>query len=246
MHHRDAETQGFFLFSDEIVSLSLDTTTRAGSVAVLRGPALLAELVGDPAVPHGQRLPLDLERVLAQAGLGIADVSLLAVAAGPGSFTGIRIGMATAQGLAMARGLRVVPVSTLEALARGGANPTRAVAAWMDAHRGEVYGALYGPQGRDVRIPAAVATAQALLDAWREAIGAAGAAFIGDGAARYRDAIEAAFGERATLLPTPPLAGLIGQIAAANPGRAVGPHALVPIYVRKPDVELARERRPGA
>jgi tRNA threonylcarbamoyladenosine biosynthesis protein TsaB len=234
------------LASGEIVILSVDTTARAGSVAVLRGPVVVAELTGDAAVPHGQRLPLDLERVLAQAGLGIADVSLLAVAAGPGSFTGIRIGIATVQGLAMSRGLRVVPVSTLDALAQAGANATRAVATWIDAHRGEVYGALYGPGGRDTRVPAAAATAETLLAGLGEPLGTGGAVFIGDGAVRYRDVIAAALGERATILPTPPLAGLIGQIAAAEPAGAVGPHALVPIYVRKPDVELARDRRPGS
>ncbi len=67
--------------------------------------------------------------------------------------------------------------------------------------------------------------------------------FIGDGAVRYEAAIRERFGPGARILPAPPLAGIIGQLAAAAPDRAVLPHAVVPIYVRRPDVELARSRR---
>lgn len=225
--------------------LSIDTTTRAGSVAVLRGDVILAELVGDPLVKHGQRLPGDLKRVLDMAGEALRNVALYAVAVGPGSFTGLRVGIATMQGLAMASGARIVPVSTLEALALAGVNATRLVGAWMDAQRGEVYATLYAPDGQDVRMPAVPARPEVVLDAWAQAIGAHDVVFIGDGAVRYRDVIEATMGERASVMPPPPLAGLIGRIAAANPGRAVVPHAVVPIYVRKSDAELARDRRSG-
>ena len=89
------------------------------------------------------------------AGVGMRDVDLLAVASGPGSFTGLRIGIATIQGLAMAHGKRVVPVSALEALARAAVNPPiDTIAAWMDAQRGEVFAALYSADGRDLLIPA--------------------------------------------------------------------------------------------
>ena len=227
----------------ELIILSLDTTTRGGSAAVLRGDAVLAEITGNPAVMHGERLPLDLIRVLDMAGVGLEDVSLLAVAAGPGSFTGMRVGIATMQGLAMATGIRIVAVSTLEALARGGTNASRLIGAWMDAQRGEVYATLYAPDGRDVRIPPLAAKPRAILDAWADTIGSHEAVFVGDGAVRYRDAIVSALGARATVVPPPALAGLIGQIAAADPGRAVVPHAVVPIYVRKSDAEIARDRR---
>ena len=133
-----------------MIILALDTTTRAGSAAVLRDGVVLAELSGDPALTHGQRLPGELMRVLAQADVRIEDVDLFAVAAGPGSFTGLRVGIATVQGLAMARSRRVVPVSTLDALAWAAANAAgaaanadRRIAAWMDAQRGDVFAALY-------------------------------------------------------------------------------------------------------
>jgi len=78
---------------------------------------VLVESPGDPAHTHGQRLPGELMRLLDQAGVRIEDVDLFAVAAGPGSFTGLRVGIATVQGLAMARRRRVVAGSTLDALA---------------------------------------------------------------------------------------------------------------------------------
>ena len=207
---------------------------------------MLAELSGDPALPHGQRLPADLMRALELAGVDRSDVELFAVAVGPGSYTGMRVGIATVQGLAMATGTRVVPVSTLDALARAGTNAARVIGAWMDAQRGEVYAALYAPDGGDVLMPPVAARPADLVEAWAQAIGTRDAVFIGDGAVRYREAIEPVLGARASVMAPPPLAGLVGQIAAAHPARAVLPHAVIPMYVRKPDVELARDRRSGA
>ena len=234
------------------VILSFDTTTRAGSVAVLRGEEVLIETAGDPAVTHGHRLPGDVERALAAAGVRMEEVELIAVAAGPGSFTGLRVGIATAQGLAFARGLRVVPISTLDALAREAAGAAAVapggIAVWVDAQRGEVFSALYAADGRSCRIPPSPAPPADTLDAWAAAPGAAPAArllFTGDGAVRYRTVIAERLGARADVRePAPLLAGIIGRMAAAEPGRAVLPHAVVPIYVRRPDAELARER-PG-
>jgi tRNA threonylcarbamoyladenosine biosynthesis protein TsaB len=229
-----------------MIILSLDTTTRAGSAAVLRGDVILAELSGDPDVTHGERLPGELMQVLAEAAIRIEDVELFAVAAGPGSFTGLRVGIATVQGLAMARSRRVVPVSALDALARAAINANDPIAAWMDAQRGEVFSALYAPDSRDVLIEAESSPPDGLLEAWRQQPGFRTPIFVGDGAVRYRNEIVSRLGDRARVLPPPPLAGLIGQIAAAAPQRAVLPHAVVPIYVRKPDAELARARRAAA
>jgi tRNA threonylcarbamoyladenosine biosynthesis protein TsaB len=151
------------------------------------------------------------------------------------------VGIATAQGLAMARARRVVPVSALEALARAAINPHAPIAAWMDAHRGEVFSEVYAPDGRDVLVQAQSSQPSALLDAWGDTPGGT-PVFIGDGAVRYRAEIEGRFKD-ARVLPPPPLAGLIGQIAAGSIERAVLPHAVVPIYIRRPDAELARSRR---
>lgn len=231
-----------------MIILALDTTTRAGSAAVLRDGAVAAEYIGDPEVTHGERLPADLTRLLDAAAARIEDVELFAVAAGPGSFTGLRVGIATVQGLAMARGRRVVPVSVLEALARAAADSGLPVAAWMDAQRGEVFAELYAADGRTVTRPARAASPAVLLEEGvdeEDVAAAAGlAVFIGDGAVRYREQITARYAA-ARILHPPSLAGIIGQIAAEAPDRAVRPHALLPIYVRRPDAELARARREG-
>lgn len=209
---------------------------------MLRGSTVLHEMAGDAAITHTQRLPADLVRTLDAAGLRLTDVDLFAVAAGPGSFTGIRVGIGTVQGLAMATGRRVVPVSTLDALGRAGANPSRPVAAWMDAQRGEVFAALYAPNGRDQLMASTNASPPATLEAWGARVTVGDATFIGDGAVRYGEVIRAA-GAQARILAAPLLAGIIGTLAADDPARAVLPHAVVPIYIRRPDVELARARR---
>jgi tRNA threonylcarbamoyladenosine biosynthesis protein TsaB len=232
--------------------LAIDTTTRAGSVAIVRGDAVLRggavlgddavlyDAEGDGAVTHGQRLPGDIMRAVEGAGLRLEEVELFAVAAGPGSFTGLRVGIATVQGLAMACGRRVVPVSVLEALGRAGAGPAHPTGAWMDAQRGQVFAALYAPDGTVLAGPTAL-TPNETLDAWRGLASVAEIQFIGDGAVRYADDLERAGARR--IAPAPPLARVIALIAAGAPQRAVLPHAIVPVYVRRPDAELARDRR---
>jgi tRNA threonylcarbamoyladenosine biosynthesis protein TsaB len=247
--------------------LALDTTTRGGSAAVARDGSLLAAHTGDPDLTHGQRLPGDLMRTLDRAGVRVEDLGLLAVASGPGSFTGLRVGIAAIQGLAIAKQLPVVPVPTLDALAasafltsgvttEGGASPLvwrgeRFVAAWMDAQRGEVYAALYrvvDPHAANnaheqVHVPIAAAPA-AVLESW--GLTSSGTVlFIGDGAVRYGDLVAARHGSHARVVQAPPLAPAVARIAFEYPQRAVNPHALEPVYIRRPDAELARDRREG-
>ena len=246
--------------------LALDTTSREGSVAVVRDGVLIHQHRGDPRVTHGERLPGDMMRALNGAGIGAGDLDLLAVAVGPGSFTGLRVGVAAVQGLALARGLSVVPVPTLEALARGVASafrrkeddpPVELIAPWMDGQRGEVFAALYevlppneelppkgGSHGGSHEIHSPIAAPpDVVLDAWQLCSSEAPVVFIGDGAVRYRDLLAARLGTRARILEPPPLAAIIARIAFDEPHRAVEPHAIVPLYVRRPDAELARERR---
>ena len=225
-----------------MIILALDTTTRDGSIAVLHDAVVRVERGGDGSVTHGQRLPGELADALSAAGVRREDVDLLAVAAGPGSFTGLRVGIATIQGLAMAHGKRVVAVSALEALARAAVNSRNTIGAWMDAQRGEVFAALYATDGKDLLIPAVSAAPATVVRTWLTSADLRRTTFIGDGAVRHAEVLR----ELATDVPVlrpPLLAGLIGQIAAENPSRAVLPHAIVPIYVRRPDAELARARR---
>lgn len=226
--------------------LALDTTTRTGSVALVRDGVVMHAHSGDPQWTHGQRLPGELIEACAAARVAIADVERFAVAAGPGSFTGLRIGIAAIQGLAMARGGRIVPVSSLEAIAVAAADEPARVAAWMDAQRGEVFAQMFErvpgrAAARPLTDPISAPPAEVLA---RHAAWLDDATFEGDGAVRYRDAILAARGPGARAAQVSPrLAGALGLIAFEAPERAVLPHAVEPIYVRRPDAEIARDRR---
>jgi tRNA threonylcarbamoyladenosine biosynthesis protein TsaB len=210
---------------------------------VLHDRTIRVEHVGDPSLTHGQRLPGELDAALIEAGIRIEDVDLLAVAAGPGSFTGLRVGIATIQGIAMAQRKRVVPISALEALARAAINSDHPIGAWMDAQRKEVFAALYAANGRDEVVPPVSTFPDVVLKTWSDTVDVTRVVFVGDGAIRHEALLRREIGGEVSILTPPPLAGLIGQIAAENPGRAVLPHAIVPVYVRRSDAELARARR---
>src|SRR5829696_7945223 len=132
------------------VILGFDTATPATAVALARGDDVV-EARHDPAPgerPGHQTMLLALvDRVMHEAGASWDDVERLAVGVGPGTFTGLRIGVATARGLAQARGLGLVGVSTLEALARG-VDTTRPVLAVVDARRGEAFAAAWHERER--------------------------------------------------------------------------------------------------
>jgi tRNA threonylcarbamoyladenosine biosynthesis protein TsaB len=232
--------------------LALDTTTRAGSAALIEDDRVVLERPGYSAATHAERLPGELLAVLSAAGVTLAEVDVFAVASGPGSFTGLRVGIATVQGLAFAGGRPLVAVSALEALgqiAAEDAAPGALVAAWIDAHRGDVFSALYrvgsGPSfapSRLVEIDApAVDPPSATLSRW-SGEGLAVHSFVGDGAALYASVIA-----RGRVLPTPWLAGAVGRIAAhrARAGQTIEPALVQPLYVRRPDAEIAREDRRG-
>jgi len=222
--------------------LALDTTTRAGSVALAETGAIVEARAGDPSRTHGERLPGAILELLAARGLGIADIDLYAVAAGPGSFTGLRVGIACIQGLALATGRRVVAVSALDALAHTARAGGSLVAAWIDAQRGEIFSALYDGQTA-VEAPS-VATPARTLELWRPRLVDRPVVAIGDGAARYRDLLVQTLGSRLRLFDpiAPLLAPSIAELAGreAEAGRTIAPHAIVPIYIRRPDAELAR------
>lgn len=232
-----------------MLTLALDTTTRAGSAAVLDGESVLSVIEGDAARTHGERLPGELEAALRAAGVAARDVQLLAVATGPGAFTGLRIGLAAMQGLASVLEIPVIGVSALEALAASVDPTPLATAAWMDAHRGEVFAARFTrpPSPAEPADPdggVIVAAPAIILTQWAHD-GAVPRRFIGDGAVRYRDEIQRHAGEGVVVLDPPaalaPWLARLGQARAR--GEAGPPHALQPMYVRRPDAELERLRR---
>lgn len=124
--------------------LAVDTTTPHGSVALLENSNLLAEVSCVSSLTHSERLLPAVDLILSQRDLTIKDVEAFAVAAGPGSFTGIRIGLSTIKSFALASGNPVAPVSTLKALALKLKLPhNRLLCPLLDARKGEVYAALF-------------------------------------------------------------------------------------------------------
>jgi len=220
--------------------LALDTTNRAGSVALVVDDQVVDERAGDASRTHGERLPAELE----QLGAAWDSIDVFAVAVGPGSFTGLRIGIATMQGLALVTGRRLVGVSALEALAQlasADRGPGELIASWVDAQRGEVFSALYrvadAPMFTPERLVELESPAVGSPDATRAAWSRhhlVSAVFAGDGAMRYIEGIP----------PPPLLAGAIGRMAATSAfrGVTVSPAGIHPLYVRRPDAELARDR----
>ena len=230
--------------------LALDTTTRAGSVAVVKDELVLLERAGDAARTHAERLPAEILSALSDVGASLGDVDLFAVASGPGSFTGLRIGIATIQGLALATSRSVVAISALEALAHLASVDRAAgdvIAVWMDAYRREVYSALYRVAGANLysedrleELEGAVASApESALARWLD-LGWRPALWIGDGSAVYSLTIEG-IGE---VRNTEPIAGTIGRLAISKSRArgAINPAAIQPLYVRRPDAEVARDR----
>jgi tRNA threonylcarbamoyladenosine biosynthesis protein TsaB len=229
-----------------VIILALDTTTRGGSVAVADDERMLALLPGDESRTHGERLPGEIARALEMAALSKAQIDLLAVATGPGAFTGLRIGLAAIQGLAMTLHKPVVGISALDALAaQVPPGDAELIVPWMDAQRGDVFATLIDAQsGATIEMPVASNPA-ALLDAWRQHLDGRRAVFIGDAAARDAELIARGGNGRWTIRRPGPLAPQIAELGRerAARGESGPPHALEPIYVRRPDAEIERDRR---
>lgn len=214
--------------------LGLDASTSATAVALLpdAGPPREAREAAAPGgrPQHSQRLLALSAQLLDAAGLGWSDVGLIAVGAGPGSYTGLRIALATGRGIARAHGAALVGVSSLQALAEPVSG--RGAIAVLDARRGEAFLAAYR-DGAQLLAPS-VCAPQAL--GALAAAAAPGGLAVGDGALRYRDELEGAGVEVAPEHSELHLlsAGAICRLAAAGAAAAA-----LPDYLRAPDAEIA-------
>jgi tRNA threonylcarbamoyladenosine biosynthesis protein TsaB len=214
--------------------LAVDTTTERGSVALAEGGELRGEVRLASPDGHSRRLLGAVEFLLGSLGLRPGDIDGFAVTTGPGSFTGLRVGLGTVQGLALASGRPCVGLSALDVLAFRVAGEAPATVAMIDAYRGEVYGAVYDRDGRPAG-PAAVERPESLVARAPEE-----AAFFGDGAQRHRALIRSL--RPRAVLPSRSLF-LAGSLAAMSEaafarGEGVAPGALRPLYLREPDIRL--------
>ena len=223
--------------------LSIESATRVMSVAVLEGETLLAEISTFDERVHSERLLPAVDQLLRIADLSLDEIEAFAVSIGPGSFTGLRIGLATLKGLAFGSDRPAVAVPTLAALTLAAAGAAGPVAALLDARRDEVYAAcLAGPGDIGTPlIPDAVFTAEELAAALPHSC----TVVVGEGA----EGVAAAAAERAgggmVLLPAALgrarafHTGLLGARLLAR-GEGQRSEDLVPRYVRRAEAEVRR------
>lgn len=229
-----------------MILLALDTSTRTGSVAVLAGEDVLAESSRRVPGTHSEYLIPEIDRMMMDNGLTFGDLDAVAVGLGPGSFTGTRIGLSTAKGLALGAGLSIVGIPSLDAIAHSATLTGFQICPVLNAGKGEVYAALYGSSaegGLEKRTGDLVLTPLALVEMITETT-----IFVGGGALFHREFLTDRLGGLA-LFATPdqclPRAAMIAFLAAErlNEGPADDPGGLCPNYVRKCEAEITWARR---
>ena len=227
----------------------METSTLTGAAALLEGDTVVAECRLSVALTHSERLLPAVDHLLRAAGRALADVDALAVALGPGSFTGLRIGVSTMKSLAYATGKPLVGVPTLDALAWTLPFAVHPVCPILDAKKGEVYAALYRTgAGRLERLWETQALAPERLAAALAAEVRGPVVFLGDGVAPFAPLLRRLLGEDARLVPPAnrlPSAATVAELgqAALERGESADPAALTPLYLRRSEAELGRERR---
>ena len=221
--------------------IALEAATEAGGVALLEGSRLLAEQSIGESQRSASTLLVTLDELLQRVGRKLDDFQLIALSIGPGSFTGLRVGLAMALGLCFDTERRVVPVPTLAALSTHAGDAARIVP-MLDARRGEVYTGLYGPDGNELqrdRVTDPGSWVRSLTDTGGRLH------FVGSGALRYAELIEANHGHRARILsadqarPRAASVGLLGLRLAEGGGSLPGSEVELR-YLRRPQAEVSR------
>jgi tRNA threonylcarbamoyladenosine biosynthesis protein TsaB len=212
------------------VILSIDTTSEFGSIALTEGDQTVEEIPLHSPDGFGHILFQRIEQLLARHSVKVNQMDCFAAASGPGSFTGVRVGLTAVKGLAEASGKRVVAVSNLRALAFFGTVSLRATV--LDARRGEVYGALY-----DDRLEIVLSETVMKFPAWLATLPKHGFEFVAVDFGPFRASVD----PNIPVITVPrSLAAAIGQIASTEfkHGRASDPEEIDANYVRRSDAEL--------
>lgn len=225
--------------------LAIDTASRSCGAAVVEGRRVLSEFTAQHGDTHSRHLMDMVRQALAVARLRVMDMDGFAVTLGPGSFTGLRIGLSTVKGLALAARRPVAGVGSLEALAAPFSCWDALVCPMLDARRREVYTALY--RFRDGRLETLLPPHAASPDQAAAAVGGP-CIFVGDGVEAYQDRIRAAAGDRARFADTAhhtirPAWVALMALGRFETGGAVDAAALTPCYIRPSDAQTLKDRQ---
>jgi tRNA threonylcarbamoyladenosine biosynthesis protein TsaB len=217
--------------------LAIDTGQAACSVALWRGGTVIAHRLSPMPKGHAEALVPMIEEVQAEVGFAFEDLDAFAVTVGPGTFTGLRVGMATARGLAVAADKPLIGVTTLEAIAwpaRAEANEGTVIAAAFDARRGEIYLQCFAQNGSAVTEPGLIS-----LDDIAAHLPDGKLLCVGTGAGLLCEHLEKSRRACALSNVSPlPDARVVAEIASARnpePGKLPGP-----LYLRAPDAKLPK------
>ncbi len=229
--------------------LAVDTSGPVAGVAVLRDGEVAYEGAAVNRLTHSVNLMPMIEEALGRAGLDVSEIDYYASVTGPGSFTGVRIGVSAIKGMAHGAGKPCIGVDALEALAMGTCMADGLICPIQDARAGQVYGAAFLPGTPPVRKLDNMAEKLPLfIEKALEVAGDRKLIFLGDGVKTYRKAIEDILGERAVFAPAhmsylrPASVALLADLHKAD---AVDYLTLMPVYLRAPQAERERARKLG-
>lgn len=219
--------------------LGIDTSSNVATVAVIDDDRIIAEYTLNFKKTHSERLMPMIDEMLSSCGVAISDIDLFGVSVGPGSFTGLRIGVATAKGLAQATGKKIVPVGTLEAMAYNLPYCEHLIIPIMDARRNQVYTGTYiwDEEGfREIEAPDAISIEECLENCGN----LLDVVFIGDGVPVFKSIIKEKLGDRAKFVPAGSSlqrAASVASLALKKADEAVTCHEITPFYIRKSQAE---------
>jgi tRNA threonylcarbamoyladenosine biosynthesis protein TsaB len=219
--------------------LTIETSTPTESIAVVDAGAVVHEERTEAGRGHAERLLAGVSALLERARLGLRDLDGIAVSIGPGRWSGLRVGLASAKGLAVATGLPLFPVPTLEALALSARDGARLVCPMLDARRAEVYAALFRlGAGRERLLDDTAGPPDALARTVRDLAAGDAILFVGSGAVAYAEDVSDVMGGQALFrsrpLPAPlpaALSAIAHELAAASP-RGADLASIEPLYLR--------------
>lgn len=216
--------------------IAIETATLVGSIAIIDDERVISELTLNVKATHSEKLMAAIDHLMELSGLTLNDMDGIAVSIGPGSFTGLRIGLSTAKGLSYGSGKPLIGIPTLDALASNLPFSRYLVCPILDARKGEVYTAIYRDSEK-VTDDMAVKP-DALIEMIKE-----DTVFLGDGVSTYRNLLKEQLRDLYHEAPLPLLLPKASNVATLALDRLRNndvddPFALVPRYIRKSEAEI--------